>query len=111
MVANDLGIGVNQTANVSAYLIAKVYGTNVEGVTSNSISFDVTTFAASLRTLYLPGNYQGWNIEQAPEYWETDGEPMYTRSWLTWMTGQNSIPTSKLPLPGTGPMKTGVTIS
>lgn len=73
VVANDLGIGVNQTANISAYLIAKVYGTNVEGVTSNSISFDVTTFAAALRTLYLPGNYQGWNIEQAPEYWETDG--------------------------------------
>jgi hypothetical protein len=73
VVANDLEAGVNATANVTAYLVAKVYGTNVESVTSNSIAFNVTTFAAALRTLYLPGNYQGWKIEQAPEFWETDG--------------------------------------
>ena len=73
VVANDLKVGVNATASISAYLVAKVYGTNVESVTSNSIAFNVTTFAAALRSLYLPGNYQGWKIEQAPEFWETDG--------------------------------------
>lgn len=73
LIANDLGVGVNQTADINAYLVAKVYGTNVEGVTSNTISFSVTTFAAALRSLYLPGSYQGWAIEKAPEFWETDG--------------------------------------
>ncbi|MDD2290261.1 MAG: SusE domain-containing protein [Bacteroidales bacterium] len=73
LVANDLGVGVNATASITAYLVAKVYGTSVESVTSNSIAFNVTTFAAALRQLYLTGNYQGWTIEQAPEFWETDG--------------------------------------
>lgn len=73
LVANDLGIGVNETANINAYLTAKVYGTKVESVTSNTISFDVTTFAAELRSLYMPGNYQSWDIGNAPQFWETDG--------------------------------------
>ena len=46
VVANDLGVGVNATASISAYLVAKVYGTNVESVTSNSIAFNVTTLKA-----------------------------------------------------------------
>ena len=73
LVANDLDVGVNNTANVDAYLTAKVYGTKLEGVSSNTISFDVTTFAADLRYLFLPGNYQGWDIGNAPQFWETDG--------------------------------------
>ncbi len=73
LVCNDLGVSPNETIGVTAYLQAKVYGTKTESVTSNSVAFNVTTYAAELRSLFMPGNYQGWNIEQAPQFWETGG--------------------------------------
>lgn len=73
LVCNDLKVKPNETANISAGLVASIYGTNVAPVKSNNISFNITTFAADLRYLFLPGNYQSWNITQAPQFWETDG--------------------------------------
>lgn len=69
------GIGVpkNVTQEISAYLVAKVYGTDVHEVKSTPVSFNITTFEAPLRWLFMPGTYQGWDIDHAPQFWETDG--------------------------------------
>ncbi len=73
LVCNDLKVKANETANISAGITASIYGTNVPPVKSNNISFNITTYAADLRFLFLPGNYQSWNITEAPQFWETDG--------------------------------------
>ncbi len=73
VVCNELGVDKNTKANVEAYLTAKVYGTDVKELKSEAIAFNVTTFATPLRWLFMPGNYQGWDIANAPQIWETDG--------------------------------------
>lgn len=73
LVVNDLSVPANETAAIGAYLTTSVYGTDVKGSKSNAISFNVTTFKASLRFRYICGEFQGWGIDKAPIIWETDG--------------------------------------
>lgn len=74
LATNDLGIVPNETGALSAHLVASVNGVEGDEVASNTIAFNISTYSAPLRSLYLPGNYEdGWNIDKAPEFWETDG--------------------------------------
>ncbi len=73
LVVNDLSVPANETAAIGAYLTTCVYGTDINGKSSNTISFNVTTFKAALRNYYICGEFQSWTIGEAPELWETDG--------------------------------------
>ena len=75
-VINGLGVKANETATVQAYVTAKVDFTDkYEALTSNvSNSFTVKTFEAPLGVLYLCGEFNnGWEIDNAPEFFETSG--------------------------------------
>lgn len=67
-----VGVGKNETATVGAYLLAEVNGIGREGVKSNEISFNITTFDAPKTSIYMPGFYQGWNAT-GTEFWEMEG--------------------------------------
>lgn len=74
VVINGLGVAANETATVSAYVTAKMYGTdNYEPIASAvSNKFSVTTYSAPLTSLYLCGEFSGsWDINNAPIFWET----------------------------------------
>lgn len=82
VVINGLGVAANETATVSAYVTAKMYGTDeykpIASAASNN--FSVTTYAAPLTALYLCGEFSGsWDINNAPIFWETSaGSNTYT---------------------------------
>jgi len=67
-----LGVQKNATATVGAYVEATIDGVSGYSVTSNTISFDITTFDAPKSCLYLPGYYQNWTAD-ATDFWETEG--------------------------------------
>lgn len=67
-----VGVGKNETATVGAYLLAQVNGIGREGVKSNEIAFDITTFDAPKNCIYMPGFYQGWS-QKGTELWEMEG--------------------------------------
>lgn len=76
VLMNELGVAANETAPVTAYVTAKVSGTDMyEVLTSNSTSaFNVTTFEAALKWYYCCGNFSGsWDIANAPQLFETKG--------------------------------------
>ena len=73
LLVNDLGVSANETAEIGAYLLSSVYGTNIQGGSSNTVYFNVTTYKAALRVRYICGEFQGWTIGEAPIIWETDG--------------------------------------
>lgn len=75
VVINGLGVAANETAAVSAYVTAKISGTdNYEELRSaSSNSFNVSTYAAALKWLYLCGEFNSWTIDAAPIFWETSG--------------------------------------
>ena len=77
-----LGIPKNGTGTVGAKVVAEVYTGPTPSSsfamknTSNSISFDVTTFEAAKDWIFLPGVYNGWgdsNEKEEWKVWETDG--------------------------------------
>lgn len=74
IVINGLGVPANESANVAAFVTAKLNGSDVyEAISSNQTNeFNVSTFAASLSWLYLCGEFSGgWDINNAPIFWET----------------------------------------
>lgn len=75
VVLTDLGIEANTTANVTAYVTAKMAGTDAyEAVLSaQSNSFTVTAYAATVKAMYVVGNLNGWGVGSAVEIWETTG--------------------------------------
>ena len=76
VLMNELGVAANETANVSAFVTAKVSGTDqYKELTSNrSTAFNVTTFEAALKWYYCCGNFSGaWDINNAPQIFETKG--------------------------------------
>jgi hypothetical protein len=77
-----LGIEKNGTGTVGAKVVADVYtgpggsASFAMSNTSNSISFDVTTFEAPKDWIFLPGVYNGWgdsNEKEEWKVWEMDG--------------------------------------
>lgn len=75
VVINNLKVPANETASITAYVTAKLNGTDkYEPISSSKTnSFDVTTFAASLSWLYLCGEFNNWDIDNAAIFWETTG--------------------------------------
>lgn len=73
LVCNDLKVAANTKAEIGAYVVACVKGADEYEAKSSSIAFNVNTFKAALRWLFLPGNYQSWTIDAAPQFWETEG--------------------------------------
>lgn len=75
VVINGLGYEPNKTVSISAYVTAKIAGTdNYEAIASNtSNSFNVSTFAAALKWLHLCGEFNSWTIASAPIFYETTG--------------------------------------
>ncbi len=72
---NGLGITANTTGTLSAYVTAKIAGTDsYDPISSNFTSdFTVTTYAAPLTWLYLCGEFNNWTIGKAPIFYETSG--------------------------------------
>lgn len=75
ILVNSLGVKANDAADVEAYVEASVNGTEVKSVRStNSVAFNVQTFKAKLNSLFICGQFQnGWDVNNAPEFWETGG--------------------------------------
>ena len=59
---SGLGIAPNATGNVSAYVTAKMAGTNNYEpiVSAKSNSFNVTTYEVPVKAMYLVGEINGW---------------------------------------------------
>lgn len=74
---SGLGIAPNATGNVSAYVTAKMAGTNNYEpiVSAKSNSFNVTTYEVPVKAMYLVGEINGWKEAEglALEIWETKG--------------------------------------
>ena len=77
-----LGIEKNSAGTVGAKVVASVYsgpgGSTYFAMrnTSNTITFDVSTFEAPKDWIFLPGVYNGWgdsNEKEEWKVWETDG--------------------------------------
>ncbi|MEG2771022.1 MAG: SusE domain-containing protein [Alistipes sp.] len=73
IVVNTLKVPANSSADIEAYIVAQMGTTEVVTPASNNITFNVKTFKAALRNLYVPGWFQGWAPEKAPKIWETSG--------------------------------------
>lgn len=76
VLMNELGVAANETAAVTAYVTAKISGTDLyETIASNKTNtFNVTTFEAALKWYYCCGNFSGsWDIDNAPQIFETKG--------------------------------------
>lgn len=83
-VINGLGIPANSTAEVTAFVTAKMANTDdYEAIKSGmSNSFKITTYSAPLKWLYLCGEFcwydnegkiASWDIANAPVFYETSG--------------------------------------
>jgi len=73
VIVNQLGVKANSSAEVKAYVTASVYGTEFDTLTSNTIEFNVSTYKAQLKPLYMTGAYASWDAATANEFWETTG--------------------------------------
>ena len=91
LVVNDLSVPANETAAIGAYLATSVYGTAVKGAKSNTVTFNVTTFKASLRYRFICGEFQGWTIGEAPIIWETDGGTNIYRTLVDLENGTDDL--------------------
>ena len=89
---SDLGILKNATAQVTAYLVASIYGTSVASVrSSNSIAFNITTFDAPKSSIFLPGFYNGWNNSKG-EFWEMEGGSKIYRTLVKFTEDATNTP-------------------
>ncbi len=73
IACNEIKVTPNTTGSVKSFLVARVYGTNAGSIKSNDVAYSITTYKAPLRPMYMPGAYQGWKVEKANEFWETNG--------------------------------------
>lgn len=75
LLVNSLGVKANDAADVTAYVEAGIADTATEPLRStNTVAFNVQTFKAKLRSLYICGQFEnGWDVANAPEFWETAG--------------------------------------
>lgn len=93
LVTNSLGVTPNDKAQVSAYLTAAVSGTTVQPVQSQSVSFNVQTYKANIRSLFICGQFEnGWDVAAAPEFWETDGGTNTYKILIDYLAGGTITP-------------------
>lgn len=71
-VVNSLKVKANEAADIEAYMVASIGETEVKTASSNVVKFNVKTYEAPLRLLYVPGHYQGWDPAKTWIY-ETGG--------------------------------------
>lgn len=72
-LCNDLGAPENKTVEVSTYVEAELDGSATSTtLKSNIVSYNVYTFIAPIRCIYLPGRYQEW-VADGTAMWETSG--------------------------------------
>lgn len=72
-VVNSLKVPANSTAEIGAYVVAAISDTEVVTPASNTVMFNVSTFKAELRRIYVVGSFQGWAPEKAPQIFESAG--------------------------------------
>lgn len=75
-VVNDLNVPASQTAEISAYLVARIESdTEIYTKASNVINFNVTTYKAEIRSVFATGEFAGWlgTADNAIEIFETGG--------------------------------------
>lgn len=93
IVTNSLGVTPNDKATVSAYLSATVSGTEIQPVQSQNISFAVQTFKANLRSIFICGQFEnGWDVNIAPEFWETEGGSNIYKILIDYLAGGTITP-------------------
>ena len=93
IVTNSLGVIPNDLAHVSAYLTANVSGTTAPAVRSGDISFDVQTYKAKLRSIFICGQFENsWDVAKAPEFWETDGGTNTYKILIDYLAGGTITP-------------------
>lgn len=74
---NGLGIAANDSADINAYVVASV--AHLETEKSNSISFNITTYKAMFKNIFLVGEFNGWNSgTPVPVYETVAGSELYT---------------------------------
>ena len=89
---SDLGVGKNETASLGAYVVASLYGTDVSTIrSSNTISFNITTFDAPKTCVYMPGFYQGW-VADKTDLWETEGGSKTYRALVSFVEDATNTP-------------------
>ena len=93
-VIKDLGITANESAQIGAYVEAYVSGTSAYTTgKSNVVNFNFQTFKASLRSLYICGQFQNsWEVATAPEFWETDGSSNTYKILIDYLAGGTIVP-------------------
>lgn len=69
VLVSDLNAAKNVDVPVQTYVAANFNG---ETIKSNLVNYTVFTYLAPKRSMFLPGNYQGWN-STGTEIWETSG--------------------------------------
>ena len=88
-----MGVTPNDKAAVSAYLTATVSGTDIEPVQSQNVNFDVQTYKANLRSIFICGQFQnGWDVANAPEFWETEGGSNTYKILIDYLAGGSITP-------------------
>lgn len=94
IVVNSLGVKANEAADVSASVEATVADTDINAVKSaNTVSFNVKTFKAKLNFLYICGQFQnGWDVANAPQFWETGGGTKTYRILIDYLAGGTITP-------------------
>lgn len=93
-VIKELGVPANATELVNAYVQAFVAGSS-EYYTdkSNTVSFNVKTYKADLRFLYICGQFQnGWEVGTAPQFWETEGFSNTYKILIDYLAGGTIVP-------------------
>lgn len=70
---NSFGASANTEVELGAYVIAYAGESQIRTEKSNTVTFNVTTYRAALRTWFVCGVYNGWDAGSAPTIWETTG--------------------------------------
>ena len=90
---NSLGVKANDTAGVTAWVDATVADTDITPISSNTRNLNVQTFKAKLGSLFICGQFQnGWDVEHAPEFWETGGGTKIYKILIDYLAGGTITP-------------------
>ncbi|MBR1576263.1 MAG: SusE domain-containing protein [Bacteroidales bacterium] len=93
ILINALGVKANDLAAVTAYVTATVADTDINPVRSNTRNFNVQTFKAKLNSLYICGQFEnGWDVDHAPEFWETGGGTKIYKVLIDYLAGGTIVP-------------------
>ena len=93
ILINSLGVKANDLAKVTASVSATVADTDITPISSNTRDFTVQTFKAKLNALYICGQFEnGWDVDHAPEFWETGGGTKIYKVLIDYLAGGTIVP-------------------